>query len=68
MDEAHRRMATDAVLLRDLPGGRALLDWFGRPWTFHDAGLRSLSLLRPNDWSSCWTPFALLRKWTPQAF
>jgi hypothetical protein len=48
---------TDEAILQDIPGGRALLDWFGRVPRFHDANLlaitlnsKGLSVMRVHTW------------------
>ncbi len=48
---------TDEAILHDIPGGKALLDWFGRVPRFHDANLleitlnsKGLSVLRIHTW------------------
>jgi hypothetical protein len=48
---------TDEAILQDIPGGKALLDWFGRVPRFHDANLleitlnsKGLSVMRVHTW------------------
>jgi hypothetical protein len=48
---------TDEAILHEIPGGKALLDWFGRVPRFHDANLleitlnsKGLSILRVHTW------------------
>jgi Immunity protein 50 len=48
---------TDESILQDIPGGKALLDWFGRVPRFHDANLfeialnsKGLSVMRVHTW------------------
>jgi Immunity protein 50 len=48
---------TNEAILQDIPGGKALLDWFGRVPRFHDANLleialnsKGLSVMRVHTW------------------
>jgi len=44
-DLSASRVMTSEAILRDLPGGKALLSWFGCVPRFHDANLLEINLL-----------------------
>ena len=52
-DLSASRVMTSEAILRDLPGGKALLSWFGCVPRFHDANLLEINLLsdRPSAWT-----------------